>query len=450
MAEKPGISLVLVGPEGCGKTSALAHLCHALGSFDEHEAEECKNLAKEFGRPYRDHAWMIDRLAEERELGLTIAPSLQQFESGSFRYTAIDTPGRVDFTTNMLSATSLADIAVLVVSAATGEWEASLASGRVRELALCCFTMGIKNVVVLVTKMDELSVSYGQARFDDIKKTVDKFLKEVGYKQKDVPFIPVSGLSGVNLASKSAETDWYGGAALVDALDSLGPINRPAEKPLRLPVMKVHDIDGNTIIVGRVETGSLRTGIKVILSPSGQIAEVQSIQMGGQEVNEARGGDIVGFSVGDELAPDDIRRGMVVSSATNDPVAACESMVAQVVVLEHPGTIRAGYCPCIAVHTAQVACEFEELLSKIDRKTGKEAEANPECAKSGDVVSVRLRPLDQVCIELFSAYPSLGRFTVRDHGRVVAVGVVKEVNKRPIPKMRSGNENTYFEDGAEA
>jgi elongation factor 1-alpha len=389
---------------------------------------------------------MLDSLAEERERGLTIESSLQQFESDSFSFMAVDTPGHMDYDKNMLSVTSLADVAVLVVSAAAGEWEAGHDSGRVRELALCCFTMGIKNVVVVVTKMDDLSVSFASARFEDIKKAVEKFLKDVGYKQKDIPFIPATGLSGVNLLTKAAETGWYGGPTLLEALNSMGPINRPAEKPLRLPVLKVHSTDNGTVVVGRVETGSLRTGIKVIFSPSGHIAEVQSIQIAGKEVSEAKGGDIVGFCIGDELGAGDIRRGMVASYSTNDPAADCEAMVAQVVVLEHPGSIRAGYCPSIAVHTAQVACEFEELLSKIDRKTGKDAETNPECAKTGDVVTVRMRPINKVCIELFSAYPSLGRFTVRDHGRTVAVGVVKEVTKRPIPKVRTGNENTYFEE----
>jgi len=447
MAEKPNISLVFVGPKGCGKTTALARLCHSLSGFPEEQSKESADLARELGDPSREHTWLLDRLREERERDLTIDSSLQRFESGSFSFTAIDTPGSVDFEKNMLSVTSLADVAVLVVSAATGEWEADLDSGRVRELALCCFTMGIKNIVVLVTKMDDLAVDYGSARFEDIKKAVEKFLKDVGFKQKDVPVVPISGLGGVNLVTKAAETGWYGGPPLVDALNSMGPINRPAEKPLRLPVLKVHDIAGTgTVVIGRVETGSLRTGIKVIFSPSGRIAEVQSIHIGGKQVSEAKGGDIVSFSIGDEIRASDIRRGMVASFSTNDPAADCEAMIAQVVVLDHPGSIRAGYCPQIAVHTAQVPCEFEELLSKIDRKTGKETEANPECAKTGDVVSVRMRPIDKVCIEVFSAYPSLGRFTIRDHGRTVAVGVVKEVTKRPIPKVRSGKENTYFDD----
>lgn len=447
MVDKPSISVAVVGPEGSGKTTALARLCSSLDSFDEEVAKDCRDLARELGCPGRDQVWMLDKLAEERERGLTVESSLQQFESDSFSFAAIDTPGHLDYAKNMLSVTSLADVALLVVSAAAGEWEAGVDSGRVRELALCCFTMGIKNVAVLVTKMDDLSVEFSSSRFDDIKKIVDKFLKEAGFKQKDVPYIPASGLSGANLATKSSETDWYAGPCLLDILNSMGPINRPAEKPLRLPVLKVHDVEGvGTVVVGRVETGNLRTGIKVIFSPGGQIGEVQSIQIGGKDVSEAKGGDIVGFCVGDEIASCDLRRGMVASFSTNDPAADCEAMVAQVVVLEHPGSIRAGYCPQIAVHTAQIACEFEELLSKIDRKTGKEMEANPECAKTGDVITVRMRPIDRVCIENFQAYPSLGRFTVRDHGRTVAVGVVKEVTKRPIPKVRSGNENMYFED----
>lgn len=318
---------------------------------------------------------------------------------------------------------------------------------RVREQALSCFTFGIKNVAVLVTKMDDMSVSFSSARFEEIKKIVEKFLKEVGFKQKDVPFIPACGLSGANLATKSSDTDWYGGSSLLDTLSSMGPINRPAEKPLRIPVLKVHYVHGvGTVVVGRVEAGSLQTGVKVIFSPGGQTAEVQSLQIGGKDVSEAKGGDIVGFSVGDEIETSDLRRGMVASFSTNDPVADCEEMTAQVVMLEHPGTIRAGYCPQIAVHTAQVPCEFEELIAKIDRKTGKDMEGKPESAKTGDVVTVRMRPIDKVCIEVFQAYPSLGRFTVRDHGRTIAVGVVKEVKKRPIPTVRTGNENTYFED----
>jgi len=445
---KVGVSLAVVGAHGSGKTTALSRLCDLLGAFpDEAQQKECRGLARELGPTACEHTWMLDRLTEERERGMTIEARLQKFESGSFRYTAIDTPGSEELAKNMLSVTSLADVAVLVVSAAAGEWETCVDSGRLRELALCCFTMGIKHVAVLVTKMDDVSVQYSCARFEEIKKVVNNFLREVGYKKDPpAPFVPVSGLAADNLTTKSSAMAWYGGATVVDALDALGPINRPAEKPLRLPVLKVHEIAGTgTVVVGRVETGSLRVGIKAIFSPGGQIAEVRSIEANGERVTEARGGDIVGFSLGGGIRPGDIRRGMVASYSTNDPAADAEVFLAQVVVLDVAGEIRAGYCPSIAIHTAQVPCEFEELIGRIDRKTGKEVEAAPQSVKTGDVVTVRVRPRTQVCVEAFSAYPSLGRFAVRDHGRTVAVGVVKEVTKRPIPKVKTGMENQYFD-----
>jgi len=445
-AGKPGISLALMGPQGCGKSTALSQLCNLLGSFPEEAHRDCRGLSKDMGCTAGEHAWMLDRLLTERERGMTVESSLARFQSGSFSYTAIDTPGSADFAKNLLSVTSMADVAILAVPAPAKEFEAAVETGRARELALCSFTMGIKSISVWVTKIDDVSVEDPSARFEEVKKVVSAFLKEVGYKQKDVPFVPISGLSGDNLVSKSAQTDWYNGKSALEVLDEMGPINRPAEKPLRLPVLKVHEHEeAGTVIVGRVETGTLRTGVKVIFSPGGQMAEVRSIEKDGEHVNEAKGGDIVGVSLGTAVKAGDVSRGMVASFLTNDPAADAETFMAQVVVLDHPGSIRNGYCPAIAIHTAQVPCEFEELLSKIDRKTGKECEASPLSAKTGEVVTVRMRPCKPVCVEPFSTYPSLGRFAIRDHGRTVAVGVVKEVAKRPIPKNKPSGANEYFD-----
>jgi elongation factor 1-alpha len=258
-----------------------------------------------------------------------------------------------------------------------------------------------------------------------------------------VPFVPVSGLGGDNLTTKSSQSAWYSGKTLIDTLDEMGPINRPAEKPLRLPVLRVQEVSGTGVVItGRLETGTVRSGIKLKFCPGGQEAEVASVWKDGVQVSDAKGGDIVTVALGDGVEVDDVRRGSVASSAgeTSDPAVETESFLAQVMVLDHPGAIRAGYCPSIAVHTAQVPCEFERLVAKIDRKTGKDSEANPEKAKTGDAVTVRMRPRGHVCIEAFSAFPSLGRFAVRDHGRTVAVGVVKEVTKRSLPKARKENQ----------
>lgn len=446
---KASVSVAFVGPEGAGKTLALGHLCRLLGGFSEEQQDKCANLAKEMGRPQCKDAWLLDTLVEERELGSTISPSLQGFESSGFAYTAIDTPGCKDFFTNLVSVASMADVATLVVSAAPQEFESQVDSGRIFQLALTCFTMGIKNIAVAVTKMDHPSVGFASARFEEVKKQVGGFLKEVGYKTgkdgKEVPFVPVSGLNGDNLTTKSSQCGWYGGKTLIETLDEMGPINRPAEKPLRLPVFKAQDVPGTGVVItGRVETGTVRPGIKLKFCPGGQEAEVASVQKDGQQVSEAKGGDIVTVALEEGVEIDDVRRGSVASSAgeTSDPAVETESFLAQVMILDHPGSIRAGYCPSIAIHTAQIPCEFEKLVAQIDRKT-KSENPNPEKVKTGDAVTVRMKPRGHVCIESFSVFPSLGRFSVRDHGRTVAVGVVKEVTKRSLPKARK--ENQYGE-----
>jgi elongation factor 1-alpha len=439
------VSICLVGGEAVGKSTAISHLCALSGAFEEDSLVECKELAKELGRPYAKHSWLMDSLPVEREVGQTLQPHMRGFEVDGQRFMAIDTPGRLELASCVTSVASLTDIAVLVVSAKTGEYEDGIESGRTKELALCCFTMGIKHIAVLVTKMDDAGIDFSGTRFDEIKKTVGSLLKEVGYKQKEPPFIPISGATGENLASKSSNFGWYAGPTAMDAVTEIAKnVVRPDPKPLRLPILKAHQLDGDTVIVGRVEAGSIRKGIKVLVCPSGRVAEVQSIQVSGNDVGEASTGEIVGVNLGDDFESGELTRGMVISNSTTDAAAATESCVAQVIIFDHPGKIRAGYGPAIATHTGLIPCEFEELISKIDRKTGKESEANPSEAKAGDIIKVRLRPKVPVCLETFDTYPSLGRFSVRDHGRTVAVGVIKEVTKRGIPKPRSGNENGYF------
>lgn len=446
------VSVALVGPHRSGKTTALSRLCVEVGAFADEEHESVRELAKALGRPDAVHAWLLDSLATERERGITVESSLQHFTSpgeGSCKYVGIDTPGHPDYTKNMLSLTSLTDIAVLVIPAAVGEYEECIRSLRLRELALCCFTMGIKHIAVLVTKMDHESVDFSVTRFEDIKKSALTILKEVGYKTK-AEVIPGSGVDGGNIVAKSPQMTWYEGSPLLSVLDGLhASVTRPADKPLRLPILKVYEIPGTgTVITGRVETGSFKNGTKLVLAPSGHTCEVESIEVNGESVSDAKAGDIVGVAVTGSFRRGEIKRGMVASSdgVSNDPACTAETLLTQVVVLEHPGRIKAGYCPSIAVHTAQVPCEFESLLSRIDRKTGKEVETNPESVGTGEVFMARLRPRAQVCIESFATYPSLGRFAVLDGGRTVAVGVVKEVTKRPMRKVRNRDENEYFDD----
>jgi len=240
------------------------------------------------------------------------------------------------------------------------------------------------------------------------------------------------------MLEKSTNLPWYKGPTLLEALDAIVPPKRPVEKPLRLPLQDVYKIGGiGTVPVGRVETGVLKPGMTVQFAPVGLQTEVKSVEMHHESMPEAIPGDNVGFNV-KNVSVKDIRRGFVCSDAKNDPALETESFVAQVIILNHPGQIHAGYTPVLDCHTAHIACKFAEILTKVDRRTGKELEAAPKNVKSGDAAMVRLLPSKQMCVETFAEYPPLGRFAVRDMRQTVAVGVIKEVVKKAVSSGKPG------------
>jgi len=329
----------------------------------------------------------------------------------------------------MITGTSQADVAILVVSAGTGEFEAGIGKdGQTREHALLAYTMGIKQVVVAVNKMD--AAEYNEERFMDIKKEVIDYLKKIGFQEKNVNVVGYSGFMGDNLIERSAKMPWYKGDTLLEALDKVEPPVRPVEKPLRLPLQDVYKITGvGTVPVGRVETGVIRPGILVTFAPANITTECKTVEMHHQQLEEAIPGDNVGFNV-KNVGIKDIRRGNVVGDSKNDPPKEALSFNAQVIVLNHPNKIQAGYCPVLDCHTSHIACKFEKLLSKIDRRTGKEIEAEPKEIKNQEAAIVQLVPQKGMVVETFNEYPPLGRFAVRDMKQTVAVGVIKAVEKK--------------------
>merc|ERR1712048_923664 len=279
-------------------------------------------------------------------------------------------------------------------------------------------------------KMDHPSTNYSKDRYEEIKKEAENFLKKGGYKIADIPFVPFSGLTGDNMKEKTKNMFWYNGPSLVEALDSMKAPERPVDKPLRLPINDVFKISGiGTVPVGRVETGVLKPAMQVRFTPSGLTSECKSVEMHHEQLPQAIPGDNVGFSVRN-ISVKDIKRGYVCSNDKESPASECEYFNAQVIVLSHPNQIRAGYSPVLDCHTTHTACKFETLLQKIDRRTGKAIEENPEFIKTGDAAMVKLIPSKPMCVENFKDYPPLGRFAVRDMKQTVAVGVIKEVTKK--------------------
>jgi len=367
---------------------------------------------------------------------------LWKFETNKYYVTIIDAPGHRDFIKNMITGTSQADCAVLIVAAGVGEFEAGISkNGQTREHALLAFTLGVKQLIIGVNKMDSTEPPYSQKRFEEISGEVSNYVKKVGYNPKAVAFVPISGWHGDNMIEASTNMSWYkgwskevkegkfSGKTMFEALDAIIPPTRPDDKPLRLPLQDVYKIGGiGTVPVGRVETGKIKPGMVVTFAPSNVTTEVKSVEMHHESLPEAGPGDNVGFNV-KNVSVKDIRRGNVASDSKNDPAKEAKSFKAQVIVLNHPGEIGNGYSPVLDCHTAHIACKFKELVEKIDRRSGKKMEDFPKKVKSGDAAIVNMVPSKPMCVEAFSQYPPLGRFAVRDMRQTVAVGVIKSVEK---------------------
>jgi len=304
---------------------------------------------------------------------------LWKFETQKYDFTIIDAPGHRDFIKNMITGTSQADVAILIIASPAGEFEAGISkNGQTREHALLAFTLGVKQLIVCANKMDEKTVNYSQARFEEIVNEVSNFIKKIGYNPKTVPFVPISGWTGDNMLEKSDKMPWWKGPTLLDALDSVTPPVRPREKPLRIPLQDVYKIGGiGTVPVGRVETGILRPGAIVTFAPVGITTEVKSVEMHHEQLLEAQPGDNVGFNV-KNVAVKDIRRGFVAGDSKDDPPGETGVFNAQVIVLNHPGQIHAGYAPVVDCHTAHIACKWQTIISKIDRRSGKVLEESPK------------------------------------------------------------------------
>jgi len=428
--EKVHINLVVIGHVDSGKSTTTGHLIYKCGGIDKRTIEKFEKEANEMGKGSFKYAWVLDKLKAERERGITIDIALWKFETKKYYFTIIDAPGHRDFIKNMITGTSQADCAILMIAGAQGEFEAGYAkNGQTREHALLAYTLGVKEMIVCINKMDDKTVNYDEKRYTEIKEELSKFLTKCGYKTKDMDFVPISGWVGDNMIARSDAMKWYKGRILLEALDNIKPPKRPSEKPLRLPLQDVYKIGGiGTVPVGRVETGVLKPGITVVFAPSTHSAEVKSIEMHHEALEEATPGDNVGFNV-KGLSLKDIKRGMVAGDTKNDPPMRAQSFNAQVIVLDHPNKIMPGYTPVVDCHTSHIACKFNKLLHTIDKRTGQAKEQDPKSIKTGDAAIVEMIPTKHMCVEPFSEYPPLGRFAVRDMRKTVAVGVIKMVTR---------------------
>jgi len=389
MANKPHLNMIVTGHIDNGKSTTMGHFLMDLGVVDERtiaaHAVESEKTGK--GDTFK-YAWVMDNIKDERERGITIDLAFQKFESAKYFFTLIDAPGHRDFIKNMITGASEADAAILVLSAKEGETDTAIAAGgQAREHAFLLKTLGVSQLIVAINKMD--AVDYTEAAFKAAKEKGEKLIKSVGYKLENVAIIPVSGWKGDNLVKKSENMSWYTGKTLLEAFDDFTVPEKPTGKPLRVPIQDVYTITGvGTVPVGRVETGTMKAGDKIIVMPSGAAGEIKSIETHHTEMPSAEAGDNIGFNLRG-IEKKDIKRGDVLGTPDAPPQVAKE-FKAQIIIIHHPTAIAPGYTPVMHAHTTQVAATVTEFLQKINPATGAVEEENPKFLKVGDSAIVKI------------------------------------------------------------
>ena len=428
MADKPHLNMIITGHIDNGKSTTMGHFLMDLGVVDERtiqqHAEESEKTGK--GDSFK-YAWVLDNIKDERQRGITIDLAFQKFETPKLFFTLIDAPGHRDFVKNMITGASEADCAVLVLSAKEGETDTAVApGGQAREHAFLLKTLGVNQLIVAINKMDDSN--YSEDAFKKAKEKGEKLIKSVGYKVDDVPIIPVSGWKGDNLVKKSENMKWWTGKTLLETFDDFTVPDKPVGKPLRVPIQDVYTITGvGTVPVGRVETGKMKSGDKIVIMPSGALGEIKSIETHHTEMPSAQAGDNIGFNLRG-IEKKDIKRGDVMGTPDAPPKVAKEFR-AQIIIIHHPTALAPGYTPVMHAHTTQVAATITAFESKINPATGAVEEENPKFLKVGDSAIVKIKPVRPTCIESFQEFPEMGRFALRDMGATIAAGIVKEITE---------------------
>ena len=424
-AEKPHMNLVIIGHVDHGKSTLVGRIMLDTGQFPEHMLEKYKEEAKAKGKESFALAWIFDNLKEERERGVTIDVAHKRFNTDKYYVTIIDAPGHRDFVKNMITGTSQADAAVLVVAAPEG------IMAQTKEHMFLARTLGVKQMITALNKMDDTKPGYSEEKYKEVHEQVSKLAKSVGYKDEQLQIVPVSAFTGANVKENN-DMPWWKGDTMLQAIDKFSPPDKPTNLPLRWPIQDVYTIKGvGTVPVGKIETGVMKVGEQLVFRPStrpgGAVGEVKTIEMHHEQLGQAEPGDNVGVNMRG-LNKNDIRRGDV-AGPVSDPPTVAKSFTAQIMVLNHPSVITAGYTPVFHCYTAQVACRFEQILKKLDPRTGQVKEENPQFIKTGDAAIVKLVPTRPMVIEPSKKIPQLGRFAIRDMGQTVAAGVCLEVEE---------------------
>lgn len=426
---KPMINLVFAGHVDHGKSTLVGRLFYEFGLISEQEMKRLERHAHALDKGSFKYAFFTDKSLEERERGISIEVGFKGFETEKKRFNIIDAPGHKDFIKNMITGASVGDAGILVVDANT-TYEKGI-QAQTREHLLLLYSLGIKQVLIVLNKMD--TANYSKNVYEGTKQQLTSLIEKIGARLKpDSNFIPTSALHGVNIAELSDKMSWYNGPTFVEAMDILEEPPRLEDKPLRMPILRTfRATSGGTVIAGKVETGTINTGDTVVIAPypgrekiSG---EVRSIEWQHKRIDKAGPGEDVGILLGrleKGFVARQVKKGYMVGDV-NDPPVEVEKFKADLFVLDHPSSIRKGYSPYLHCHQAALPCSIIEIESTRNPKTGEIKEENPEQLVKGDRAVVWIRPQKPLVIEEFNKIPKLSRFVLRE-GITVAAGICLE------------------------
>ncbi|CDH51705.1 eukaryotic polypeptide chain release factor 3 [Lichtheimia corymbifera JMRC:FSU:9682] len=428
MYGKEHLNIVFMGHVDAGKSTMGGNILFLTGMVDKRTMDKIEKEAKDAGRETWYLSWALDTGTEERAKGKTVECGRAYFETTNRRYTILDAPGHKNYVPSMITGASQADVGVMVISARKGEFETGFErGGQTREHMMLAKTSGINKMIIAVNKMDDPTVEWDKARYDEILGKLTPFLKQTGYHPKnDVMFIPVSGYTGANIKDRVGDKcPWFEGPSLLEYLDNMKTLDRKLNAPLMLPIAEKYK-DMGTIIVGKIESGHIKKNQTYMLMPNKRPCEISTIYNETEdEVDHAICGDNVRVRL-KGVEEDEISPGFLLCDKKK-PVKSTTALEAQLAILDHKNIICAGYTAVMHVHAAVEEITLAALLHKIDKKTGKKTKRPPPFVKQGEKVIARIETAGPICVETFEEYPQLGRFTIRDEGKTIAIGRITKV-----------------------
>jgi peptide chain release factor subunit 3 len=446
---KEHLNVVFIGHVDAGKSTMGGNILFLCGMVDKRTMEKYEREAKEAGRESWYLSWALDSTPLERSKGKTVEIGRAYFETDARRYTILDAPGHKTYVPSMISGAAQADIALLVISARRGEFETGFErGGQTREHIMLVKTAGVNKVIVVINKMDDSTVNWEKARYEEIKDKLTPFVRGAGFHLKtDVSWLPVSAYTGANLKERVSKSicPWWDGPSLLELLDKLPMVDRKVNAPVMIPISEKYK-DMGTIAVGKLESGHIRKGDTLLLMPNKDEIEVAAMYNEiEEEVQVALSGDNVRIRLRG-VEDDDISPGFVLTSV-NKPVHAVRQFEAQLAILDHKNIICAGYSAVMHVHTLAEEVTLSALLHYFDKTTGRKSRKPPQFAKKSQRIVALLETSAPICLERFSDYPQLGRFTLRDEGKTVAIGKVTKLIEAHMDELAEATSHLHVHHG---